>query len=103
MKKYTLTQELLDLLKERGVPAEAAEAYLDDHYYEQDQVDWGLIDELCDNYRGRYGSKRDFADGLAEEVYNVDDVGGYFDYESYCRDIFMCDYEFIDGYVFSSF
>ena len=102
MEKYTFTQELLDLLKERGVPVEAAEAYLDWHCCTQDQVDEDLVCTLRDSYEGKYKSERDFADGLADDIYNADKAGGYFDYESFCRDIFMQDYEFIDGYVFNT-
>lgn len=58
-------------------------------------------------YRGFYKSEEDFAEGLVDECGYLFDMPetlrGYFDYEAFARDLFMTDYCFVDGYVFSRY
>ena len=60
-----------------------------------------------ERYRGQYDSEEDFAEELIAERYDLDRMMGslssYFDYEAYARDLFMTDFTFWDGYVFSNY
>ena len=58
-------------------------------------------------YRGFYKSEEDFAEELVDECGYLSDMPetlrDYFDYEALARDLFMTDYRFVDGYVFSRY
>lgn len=60
-----------------------------------------------DHYMGKFDTEEDFAEYIVSECYNLDNMMGdlsfYFDYERYARDLFMTDYAFCDGYVFSNY
>lgn len=59
-----------------------------------------------DHYMGKFDTEEDFAEYIVSECYDLDNMMGdlsfYFDYERYARDLFMTDYAFCDGYVFSN-
>lgn len=56
---------------------------------------------------GKFESEEAFADYIISECYDLDrmmgDLSFYFDYERYARDLFMTDYTFCDGHVFSNY
>ena len=58
-----------------------------------------------ERFKGSYDSEEDFAQEIISECYDLDRMMGslssYFDYEAYARDLFMTDFTFWDGYVFS--
>lgn len=60
-----------------------------------------------DHYMGKFDTEEDFAEYIVSECYDLDNMMGdlsfYFDYERYARDLFMTDYTFCDGYVFSNY
>ena len=60
-----------------------------------------------DHYMGEFDTEEDFAEYIVSECYDLDNMMGdlsfYFDYERYARDLFMTDYAFCDGYVFSNY
>ena len=60
-----------------------------------------------DHFMGKFDTEEDFAEYLVSECYDLDNMMGdlsfYFDYERYARDLFMSDYVFCDGYVFSNY
>lgn len=60
-----------------------------------------------DHYMGKFDTEEDFAEYIISECYDLDNMMGdlsfYFDYERYARDLFMTDYAFCDGYVFSNY
>ena len=60
-----------------------------------------------DHFMGKFDTEEDFAEYLVSECYDLDNMMGdlsfYFDYERYARDLFMTDYVFCDGYVFSNY
>lgn len=60
-----------------------------------------------DHYMGKFDTEEDFAEYIVSECYDLDNMMGdlsfYFDYERYARDLFMTDYAFCDGYVFSNY
>lgn len=59
------------------------------------------------HYMGKFDTEEDFAEYIVSECYDLDNMMGdlsfYFDYERYARDLFMTDYAFCDGYVFSNY
>ena len=76
-----------------------------DAYYEcTDDDDFAHAQE---HYMGFFDSEEDFAEHIISECYDLDRMMGnlsyYFDYERYARDLFMSDYTFWDGYVFSNY
>jgi antirestriction protein len=78
---------------------EAVDAYVDNY-----GVDY--IDEFADKYQGEYDSEEDFAEQLFEDCYAFDMpefARRYFDIAAFARDLFICDYDFVDGYVFSCY
>lgn len=55
-------------------------------------------------YQGEYKSELDFTYEIIDDC-NIlgdmpSDLKNYFDYEAYSRDLFISDYDYIDGYVF---
>ena len=76
---------------------EAYEAFVDAFSNES-------IDSFKERYMGQWDSKKDFAEHIVNECYNLDDMMGhlasYFDYASYAYDLFIDDFYFTDGYVF---
>ena len=60
-----------------------------------------------EHYMGFFDSEEDFAEHIISECYDLDRMMGnlsyYFDYDRYARDLFMSDYTFWDGHVFSNY
>lgn len=60
-----------------------------------------------DSYEGKFNSEEDFAYKVVDECYDLEkimgDLSSYFDYEAFARDLFMTDYDFVDGYVFRAY
>lgn len=74
--------------------------YLGCDLNEKDAAD--IIDEFNESYRGQYDTEEDFAREIVNECYDLPEFAAmYFDYAAFARDLFMTDYDFIDGYVFS--
>ncbi|MDR0796915.1 MAG: antirestriction protein ArdA [Tannerella sp.] len=62
----------------------------------------GLIKSFEDDYQGEYKDEEDFAYHIVEECYELPEFAlTYFDYEKFARDLFIGDYWYDDGYVFS--
>ncbi len=59
-----------------------------------------LIDDFRTAYIGCYSSKEEFATEQLDESSLSEFALLYFDYEKYADDLFMTDYNYIDGYVF---
>ncbi len=59
-----------------------------------------LIDDFRTAYIGFYSSKEEFATEMLDESTLSEFALQYFDYEKYANDLFMTDYNYIDGYVF---
>lgn len=89
--------ELRDLVEDIN-----SEAYLAfcDHY------GCPLLDSKNDfesSYQGEWESEEAFGEQLFDELYlhNVpDSVRFYIDYDKFTRDLFICDYTYVDGFVF---
>ncbi len=82
--------------------------------YDRDAVDayaniFGCndFDNFDDKYVGHWDSEEDFAEHIVWECYdlrNVPELVKYhIDYEAIARELFMCDYNYEDGYVFNNY
>ena len=64
------------------------------------------MDGFDEKYVGQWDSEEDFAWHLFEECYEHDmpEIAvKYFDIKAFARDLFMCDYDYEDGYVFNCY
>ena len=77
---------------------DAMRAYID-YYGEWD------ADNFEEAYEGEYNSEEDFAEWLVDEIgmENIQNREYYFDYDKFARDLFISDYDFVDGYVFRQY
>lgn len=99
------TFEIINTLSEmKNTDSESFCSYLDLKSYDLSDMD---IEEIKSNYEddfcGEFDSEQAFADQEAYETYGnaLDEgIGRYFDYESYCKDLFMEGYTFYEGCVF---
>lgn len=63
-----------------------------------------LISQFRDALQGEFNSKEDFAEELMNDLYVIPDfLENYIDYTAVARDLFLTDYEYINGYVFASY
>lgn len=97
-----MSEETFDSIKSYAELSEneAFRAYVD--YYGVDSFD---EDDFNDRYEGSFSSEEDFAEWLVDEIgmENIQNKDYYFDYEKFARDLFMSDFDFVDGYVFRSY
>ena len=64
---------------------------------------WYLVNAFEEAYEGEYDSPEDYTDYIVEEMgilKNMGSLSSYFDYKAYTRDLFMCDYTYINGVVY---
>lgn len=68
-----------------------------------------IDDDIRDHenrYRGEWDSEEAFAEDYIEQIGSLDsmpaDLRWYFDMEGYARDLFINDFEFVDGHVWST-
>ncbi len=70
-------------------------------------IDCGFeLEDFEDRYQGAYDSEEDYAREIVDQCYDLEKMGNlacYFDYSAFARDLFMCDYTFCGGYVFSNY
>jgi antirestriction protein len=62
-----------------------------------------LITTFEEAYEGEYDNTKAYAEYLVDETGVLDkmgDLGSYFDYEAYARDLFMSDYMYLEGVVY---
>ena len=94
--------ELLAYCNEQDANFEAVCAFMD-AFSISDVTDMPTyFDDAC---RGQYDSERDFSDELFDELYLHEvpqSVRYYIDYDAFCRDLFINDYTYHNGYVFSN-
>lgn len=73
--------------------------YVSHDLSEEDAYD--LVRDFKDKYQGQYDDEEDFAYQIVEECYDFPEFAKtYFNYAEFARDLFMCDYWFVDGFVF---
>lgn len=66
------------------------------------------LQDFDERYQGEWDSEEAFGEYLFDECYCdslrclPSNIRGYIDYAAFSRDIFACDYDFEDGYVFRS-
>lgn len=96
-----MSEDTFDKIKEYAElqENEAVKAYIDYYGIEPDEFS---MDEFEDRYEGEHSSEEDFAEWLVDEIgmENINNRDYYFDYEKFARDLFITDYDFVDGYVF---
>ena len=95
-------EEWFDRIKEYADASnkEAIKAYVD--YYGADDFD---MDDFDERYEGAYDSEQDFAYWLVDEIglENIQNRDAYFDYDAFARDLFMTDFDYVDGYEFRNY
>lgn len=95
-------EQWFDKVKEYAEISEndAVKAYV--NYYGIDDFD---MSDFEDAYEGEYNSEEDFAYWLVDEIgiENIQNKDYYFDYDKFARDLFISDYDFVDGYVFRKY
>ena len=77
------------------------EAYIS-HYGWHNQT-WKDVEQ---QYHGKWDTEEDFADHIFDELYSYemsDFARRYFDMDAFARDLFMDEYTFVDGHVFSEY
>lgn len=78
---------------------DAVDAYVDNYGIE-------YLDDFADKYQGEYQSEEDYAQQLFDDCYAgemPEFARRYFDIAAFARDLFICDYDFVDGFVFSCY
>ena len=90
----------INKLQENGADFEAIAAYCD--FFGSD-----TLDHFEDRYHGEWESEEDYAEDLLESCGYLkempENLRYYFNYEKFARDLFISDYVFLDGYVFSQY
>lgn len=78
-------------------------AWIENYGYDIESEDpYDLLSKFRDAYVGQYDNEEDFAYKIIEECYELPEFAKtYFDYNAFARDLFISDYIYIDGYVFS--
>lgn len=110
LRGYTLTDRQLSECGRRNVPIDAVTALLKSAWIPQNKITDDLIEEICEDYRGEWSSKRAFAEREALNRFGKmamsTEVARYFNYDEFTDDIFLYDYIFVEGrnthYVFKS-
>lgn len=60
------------------------------------------LDKVWDAHHGHYESQREYAEELIETCYTLEGpLARYFDYDAFTQDLFISDYTFVRGHVFS--
>lgn len=100
-KVWDLMQEASDFDE---TECEALCAYIDCESIDIRDVEvTSLIEDFRDSYCGKYDSEEEYAEEFAPECFpeiETSDMGRYFDYAAFTRDIFINDFTFWDGFVF---
>lgn len=66
------------------------------------------LEDFIDKYRGKHESEEDFAEEIAreefaEEFKKNERLEWYFDFSAFTRDLFIDDYVYLNGYVFTRY
>ena len=102
-----ISENVFELLNEinnlTDCEQEAFFAWIENYGYDiESEVPYDLLSKFKDAYVGQYDSEEDFACKIIEECYELPEFAKtYFDYNAFARDLFISDYIYIDGYVFS--
>lgn len=97
---FYLRDEILDLDKDKE---EAFWIWLDNT---RSTVDFGdphkLVSNFNDSYIGKYDSEEEFAESLLDDYDLPEFARMYFDVEKFANDLFISDYWYKDGFVYSN-
>ena len=76
-------------------------------FIEQVSGSGATYDSFQKSYKGWYRTEEDFTYQLVDDLGYIDQMPehlkNYFDYEAFSRDLFLCDYTFVEGHVFSNY
>lgn len=87
--------KVIEFLNDNDVKADAFFAYIGNV-----GLEYGF-QSFEDAYQGEYDSEIDFTYEIVEQTMEIpQNIAYYFDYEKFNRDLFMSDYNYIDGFVF---
>lgn len=100
-----LSRKKFDLIKEYAeMPEDDKEAF-ECYVNYKGSADEEIFEDFREAYMGSWDSEEEFAEHFAEECDMLHEVPEnlqyYFDWEAYARDLFMCDFYFDSGHVFS--
>lgn len=97
--------ELKDELENNSINEDAFFVYLEMMGYKVDKEDVSdLISRFEDAFHGEYDSEEDYAEEYMKDCYEIPShLENYIDYGAFARDLFMGDFYFEDGYVFSRY
>lgn len=94
----------------KATETDAFLAYLNNYHYHDyvENIDFEeAVNECNDKYHGHWSSEEEFAEHIVEDCYGLNDALGtlamYFDYKKFARDLFINDYDYVDGYVFATY
>ena len=93
-------EEIIAFANESDEHREVMEAYISNYGWSK-QLTW---DDVSERYQGKFDTEEEFTEHIFDELYAYempDFARRYFDYEAFARDLFMGDYTFVDGHVFS--
>jgi len=97
--------ELKDEIENNSINEDAFFTWLNLKSIDIDSEDAAdIISKFEDAFQGEFKDEEDFAYDIVEQCYELPEFAKtYFDYEKFARDLFMGDYDFDNGYVFSSY
>lgn len=99
-----IDEELFEVIQEaEGLSGPAQNAFF---AYLEHFGKYGSVQDFWEKYMGKFDSEADFAEYVIDEI-RLDELSdfarSYFDFEAYARDLFMCDFTYLDGFVFRSY
>lgn len=99
----TIDEDKFNKLVDYANLPECERAALDAYCEYHDLCFWSDVE---DKYQGYFSTEVEFAEQIANECYSdilEGPLGYYFDYEKFARDLFISDYDFFNGHVFSKY
>ena len=100
-----ISEKVWDIINADIQNWDAFEVFMD-FYSGNDEEISDLVSKFDDRYQGEWDSEEDFAEQLFDEYYANDipeNLRYYIDYEKFARDLFMGDYYYENGFVFSNY
>ena len=100
-----ISEKVWDIINADIQNWDAFEVFMD-FYSGNDEEISDLVSKFDDRYHGEWDSEEDFAEQLFDECYAHDIpeyLRYYIDYEKFARDLFMGDYYYENGFVFSNY
>ena len=100
-----ISEKVWDIINADIQNWDAFEVFMDFYSGNYEEIS-DLVSKFDDRYQGEWDSEEDFAEQLFDECYAHDipeNLRYYIDYEKFARDLFMGDYYYENGFVFSNY